>query len=42
MNAKTSNRTSLGRVSTETKGNTFSVPERIGLHDAAGIALRRR
>jgi hypothetical protein len=34
-------RTGLGRVSTATKGNAFSVIERIGLHEPA-ITLRGR
>jgi hypothetical protein len=42
---KTSTGTSrkpLGRVSTATKGNAFSVSERIGLHEATGIGLVHR
>jgi hypothetical protein len=37
-----SNCTALGRVSTSTKGNAFSVAERIGLHEPTGISLIRR
>lgn len=37
-----SKRKALGRVSTSTKGNAFSVSERIGLHEPTGIGLIRR
>jgi len=35
-------RVTLGRVSTSTKGNAFSVSERIGLHEPTGIGLVSR
>lgn len=40
--SNSSNRVALGRVSTSTKGNAFSVTERIGLHEPTGIGLIHR